>query len=405
MEGEDHAGGERLGRWRLAVLDDVEAVPSAEIREVLGIGKSNVARLRRSLIEALAMEDRDAYRQTAEQARHQAWVLGRRLARGDVIEEPKESGAPILRVPEVSMRDALARTEADLFEGKSTSGHLAKPRSLTEVTLLPEPGWMRVVEYCGNPSEEPITVDGLVLPCPAVLEDIDGLRALIHSGDIPIRVWALNALPAGVAYLIEGSDPVVRGELVETNQAPARSAPRAATPPVDASRKLPFDGIRVLDLTHFWAGPYATMLLGALGADVIKIESIQRPDAYRFTNIGSSGQRWYEWGSLWNDSNCDKRDLTLDLSSPLGKELFERLARDADLVISNFSNRVMPNLGLTPERLHEINPRIIYATLPGYGIGGPWDDYVGYGVAFEQLAAASRFEPRSHFGTAGGAAK
>lgn len=191
----------------VAVLADIEAVPSAEIREVLGIGKSNVARLRRSLIEALALEDRDAYRQTAEQARHQAWVLGRRLARGDVIEEPKESSAPILRVPEVSMRDALARREADLFEGTSTSDHLAKPRSLTDVTLLPEPGWMRVAEYCGNPSEEPITVDGLVLPCPAVLEDIDGLRALIHSGDIPIRVWALNALPAGVAYLIE-----VRGD-------------------------------------------------------------------------------------------------------------------------------------------------------------------------------------------------
>jgi crotonobetainyl-CoA:carnitine CoA-transferase CaiB-like acyl-CoA transferase len=65
------------------------------------------------------------------------------------------------------------------------------------------------------------------------------------------------------------------------------------------------------------------------------------------------------------------------------------MVAESDVVISNFANRVMPNLGLTPERLLEINPRLIAVTLPGYGPGGPWENYVGYGVAFEQLVCAS----------------
>ena len=68
-----------------------------------------------------------------------------------------------------------------------------------------------------------------------------------------------------------------------------------------------------------------TMLLGALGADVIKIESVQRPDPYRYTLVQPDKEHWFERGPVWNDTNCDKRSLTLDLSLPAGKELFERL--------------------------------------------------------------------------------
>ncbi|MCH8949979.1 MAG: CoA transferase, partial [Chloroflexi bacterium] len=99
--------------------------------------------------------------------------------------------------------------------------------------------------------------------------------------------------------------------------------------------------------------------------------------------------RWHEWAPLWNDSNCNKRNVTLDLTNDTGRELLERLLSDADIVISNFSNRVMPNLGLTNDRLFSINPRLIAVTMPGYGLGGPWDQYVGYAVAFEQLICGS----------------
>ena len=131
------------------------------------------------------------------------------------------------------------------------------------------------------------------------------------------------------------------------------------------------------------------MMLAALGADVVKIESSQRPDPYRYIWALTARESWWEWSPLWVDTNAGKRSLALDMSSPEGKELFERMVAKADIVISNFANRVMPNLGLTNERLLEINPNLIAVTMPGYGPGGPWEDYVGYGVAFEQLVCAS----------------
>lgn len=189
------------------------------------------------------------------------------------------------------------------------------------------------------------------------------------------------------AFLIRDIHPVERRPLEEVERVDLSSSLRPERR-ADAPA-LPFDGVRVLDLTWFWSGPSATMLLGALGADVIKIESIQRPDSYRFQLTDARVERWYERGPLWNDANCDKRSLTLNLNHPAGRELFERLVAKADVVISNFSNRVMPNLGYTPERLLELNPRLIAVTMPGYGPGGPWEDYVGYGVSFEQLAVCA----------------
>jgi len=190
-----------------------------------------------------------------------------------------------------------------------------------------------------------------------------------------------------VPYRIDGLRPADRGPLVEgeTVEPPAARVGGGG----EAAARLPFDGIKVADLTAFWSGPYATMLLGALGADVIKIESVQRPDPYRLTLAPVGKERWYEWGPLWNDCNCDKRGITLDLSTEAGKELLERLVAWADIVISNFSNRVMPNLGLTNEYLLSLNPRLIAVTMPGYGPGGPWEDYVGYAIAFEQLICGS----------------
>jgi crotonobetainyl-CoA:carnitine CoA-transferase CaiB-like acyl-CoA transferase len=152
---------------------------------------------------------------------------------------------------------------------------------------------------------------------------------------------------------------------------------------------LPFEGLRVLDLTWFWSGPFAMMMLASLGADVIKVESSQRPDPYRYIWAPVGRENWWEWGPLWVDTNCGKRSVAIDLANAEGKAIFERMVAESDVVISNFANRVMPNLGLTPKRLLEINPRLIAVTMPGYGPGGPWENYVGYGVAFEQLVCAS----------------
>ncbi len=185
---------------------------------------------------------------------------------------------------------------------------------------------------------------------------------------------------------VEGVEAVVREPLVEVDAVEA--ATETKTPAIAGTPSLPYTGLRVVDLTALWSGPYAMMLLGALGADVIKVESIQRPDPYRYT-WAFGKEQWYEWAPLWNDSNCNKRDITLDLTNERGNELLRRLVKDADIVISNFSNRVMPNLGLTNDALLAINPRLICVTMPGYGRGGPWETYVGYAIAFEQLIYGS----------------
>ena len=181
-------------------------------------------------------------------------------------------------------------------------------------------------------------------------------------------------------------EPVERRPLHEAEGA---DIPPSTPSPNPGAAGPPFVGIRVLDVTTLWSGPYAMTLLGALGADVIKVESIQRPDPYRFTWAPVGQDRWIERAPLWNDANCNKRDITLDLTSEAGKELFERLVARADIVISNFANRVMPNLGLTNERLLSINPNLIAVSMPGYGMGGPWEGYVGYAIAFEQLICGS----------------
>ena len=89
-----------------------------------------------------------------------------------------------------------------------------------------------------------------------------------------------------------------------------------AAPDRLADPSLPFAGLKVLDLTTFWAGAYLTCYLGAFGADVVKVESIQRPDGFRYSGaFPFEGDDWYERSALWQATNLNKRDLTLDLTS------------------------------------------------------------------------------------------
>ncbi len=185
-----------------------------------------------------------------------------------------------------------------------------------------------------------------------------------------------------VTYAVKGLQTVERRELREAVDVSVAKRNPEELPGTNA---LPFAGLRVLDLTSFWSGPFAMMLMGALGADVIKIESTGRPDPYRYIWAPFARERWWEWGPLYCDTNCDKRNLALDLTVPEGAAAFKKLIAKVDIVVSNFANRVMPNLGLANKQLLEINPRLIAVTMPGYGPGGPWEEYVGYAVAFEQL--------------------
>ena len=189
--------------------------------------------------------------------------------------------------------------------------------------------------------------------------------------------------------------------LSKTPAAPARPAPRLgdesksdhrprrpADPVADPSR--PFAGLKVLDLSTFWAGGYLTCYLGAFGADVVKLESIQRPDGFRYSGAQPfEGEDWYERSPLWQATNLNKRDITLDLSSPSGRDLAHRLAAQADVVVENFSPRVVEQFGLDYESLAALRPDVIAVRMPGFGLDGPWRDYVGWALNIEQVSGMS----------------
>ncbi len=151
--------------------------------------------------------------------------------------------------------------------------------------------------------------------------------------------------------------------------------------------RLPLEGIRVTDTTTMWAGSYTTNLLATLGAEVIKVESIQHIDPWRpsTTDMGPREQFW-ERSPLWNSVNTDKLSVTLDLSQSRGAEIFKQLVKISDIVAENFTPRVMNNFGLDYPVLKEVNPRIIMISLPAYGMTGPWRDYSGYAATIEQMS-------------------
>jgi crotonobetainyl-CoA:carnitine CoA-transferase CaiB-like acyl-CoA transferase len=147
----------------------------------------------------------------------------------------------------------------------------------------------------------------------------------------------------------------------------------------------PLAGLRVLDLTAWQAGPMVTMMLADFGADVVKIEAPQRLDGWR-GGAGLTADRAYERNPLWNSINRGKLGLSLDLTSAVGRELFLRLVAGADVVVENFTPRVMGNLGLGYDVLRAVNPRLVMAALSGFGQTGPWRDYVAFAFPTEAVS-------------------
>ncbi len=155
--------------------------------------------------------------------------------------------------------------------------------------------------------------------------------------------------------------------------------------------RLPLEGIRVADVTNSWAGPYTTNLLATLGAQVIKVEAIQRLDLWRSgAAAGAATEKQWERSPVWNSVNTGKLDITLDLTRPKGVEIFKKLVKISDIVAENYTPRVMRNFGLDYPILKEINPRIVMVSLPSHGMTGPYKDFVGYAYSIEQTAGSSQ---------------
>ena len=153
----------------------------------------------------------------------------------------------------------------------------------------------------------------------------------------------------------------------------------------------PFEGIRVLDLTHVLAGPFCTYQLATLGADVIKIEGPHRPDMTREeTCIPGLDDELY--GTYFLAQNSGKRAITLDLRDARGKEIFTKLVESADVLVQNFAGDSLEDLGFGYEAVSQINSKIIYCSMTGFGRTGPKANHPAYDVviqAYSGLMAAN----------------
>ncbi|WP_279602463.1 CaiB/BaiF CoA transferase family protein [Methylobacterium sp. E-005] len=163
---------------------------------------------------------------------------------------------------------------------------------------------------------------------------------------------------------------------------------RSTQAPEDAvatapTRPLPLAGLRVLDVTQVMAGPFCSMLLADLGADVIKVEPPGTGDQTR----GAMGFKMKGPDSMgFLNMNRNKRSIALNLKSEAGRALFMKLVTTADILVENYRPGVMKKLGLGYEVLREHNPRLIYASISGFGQSGPWAMRPGYDLMAQAMS-------------------
>ncbi len=177
----------------------------------------------------------------------------------------------------------------------------------------------------------------------------------------------------------------------EDHRAPSLvNAATGSVPSQKASRKAPpLAGIRILDLTRVWSGPFGARILADLGAEVIKVEhpaargpsriTARTPDRVTFYPDNDPGQDPWNRNAAFNKMNRNKLSLSLDLAQSEGRQAFLELAAVSDAVIENYSPRVLGNLGIGFDSLHRVNQRLILVSMPGYGLDGPMRDSVAYG--------------------------
>lgn len=140
------------------------------------------------------------------------------------------------------------------------------------------------------------------------------------------------------------------------------------------------EGIRVLDLTRVLCGPYATMFMGDMGADIIKIENPKGGDDTRLWGSKTGGESFY-----FASFNRSKRSITIDLKSEKGKKLFYEMVKHADVVIENYRPGVTKRLGIDYDVLKEINPGIVFASASGFGSEGPYASRPGYDIVAQAM--------------------
>ncbi len=168
--------------------------------------------------------------------------------------------------------------------------------------------------------------------------------------------------------------------LSEPNLAASRTLRTTGTNGLSVSEEapLPLTGVRVLDLTKSWAGPFGCRYLADFGAEVIRIESAKFPEG-RQLNREPDPANWLRSNTMYAEINRNKLSVTLDLHTEEGKDLLRKLVAESDVVVENFHYATLPRWGLGYEDLRAINPGLIMLSAPGFGTTGPAADYFAYG--------------------------
>jgi crotonobetainyl-CoA:carnitine CoA-transferase CaiB-like acyl-CoA transferase len=230
--------------------------------------------------------------------------------------------------------------------------------------------------------DEHLTTRGLLQP----VDTPDGPTRIIGS------VWRGPGLPvAGPTVSARAADP-------------APEATPAA--PLDLA---PLDGLRLIEMTVAWAGPYVGNLLSPLGVDVIKLEAQAPFDGWRALRSYDHGMRpgqehlvadnrWFEASGLFNALNRGKRGCVLSLATDEGRRVFLDLVAEADAIVANFSAHVLPQLGLDWPTLEAANPGLVVVRMPAFGVDGPYSGAAGYGSIVEAMGGIGHRQGYEHEG-------
>jgi crotonobetainyl-CoA:carnitine CoA-transferase CaiB-like acyl-CoA transferase len=170
----------------------------------------------------------------------------------------------------------------------------------------------------------------------------------------------------------------------------AAATPRPAPTTSGSPKRLPFNGLRVLDMTTFWAGPCCTHFLAMLGAEVIHVESAGRPDGTRLiAGIPVTEEQWWDKSPIFAALNTNKKGLALDLHSQRGREVLLQLIATCDVIVENFTPRVLDQIGLDFAAVQAVRPDAVMLRMPGFGLDGPWRDNPAFAYAIESASGLS----------------
>jgi crotonobetainyl-CoA:carnitine CoA-transferase CaiB-like acyl-CoA transferase len=161
-------------------------------------------------------------------------------------------------------------------------------------------------------------------------------------------------------------------------------SPGRVTPPAGPR---PLTGLRVLDMTAYWAGPLVGQILGLLGAEVVHLESPKRPDGVRFVGgVPQTEERYWERGPIFAALNTNKKSLTIDVSRPRGLQLLRKFIATCDVIVENYTPRVLDQLSLDFESLLAVRHDLIMVRMPGFGLDGPWRDLAAFAFVIEDAS-------------------